>query len=545
MIQESYYQIAGNIVDLFERRIFLGTITVVDGRIDSILEEETAVDHFILPGLIDAHIHIESSMLVPTEFARLALRHGTLAAVCDPHEIANVLGITGVEFMLENADKSPFKFYFGVPSCVPATPFETAGARIDLADIEDLFVNKKLKFLSEMMNVPGVLNNLPDVTAKLKLARDLRLPIDGHSPGLRGPDAEQYIAAGVSTDHECLTLAEAREKIANGMKIQIRDGSAARNFDELQPLIDEFPDHCMLCSDDKHPDDLVRGHINLLIQRGIVAGLNIFNLLRAASVVPVEHYQLDMGLLREGDPADFIIVDELTSFKVKAVYLAGQKVVESNRVLVAATPVSPINNFSCLPKSISDFAVQPKAESIKTIEIIPGQLVTGVDLVKPLVANGNVVADPHRDILKLTVVNRYTNTSSAIGFVRGMGIKSGALASSVAHDSHNIVAAGTTDELLCRAVNLIIENQGGISAVSDEDSLVLALPVAGIMSAGDGLETARLYEQLDQMAKRMGSDLPAPFMSLSFLALLVIPKLKLSDQGLFDGVNFKFTSLFG
>ncbi|MBC8403436.1 MAG: adenine deaminase [Candidatus Marinimicrobia bacterium] len=539
------FEISGNIVDLFGRRTFPGTITVVNGRIVSIQEAETAIDHFILPGLIDAHIHIESSMLVPTEFSRLAVAHGTLAAVCDPHEIANVLGIAGVEFMLDNANQTPFKFYFGAPSCVPATPFETAGARIDLVDIKDLFNKHKLKFLSEMMNVPGALNNMPEVAAKLKLTRELGLPIDGHAPGLRGPDAEKYIAAGISTDHECFTLAEAREKISNGMKIQIREGSAARNFNELYPLIDEYPNQCMLCSDDKHPDDLVRGHINLLIRRGIAAGLDIFSLLRAASVVPVEHYKLDLGLLRVGDTADFIIVDGLTSFNVKAAYLAGRKVAEEDQSLLLSKPVEVINNFNCRPKSTADFAVEPAEGLLKTIDIIPSQLVTKSGLVEPSLSNGNVVADETRDILKMTVINRYRYTLPAIGFVRGMGIKAGALASSVAHDSHNIVAVGTTDELLGRAVNMIIDNQGGIAAVTEDDNLVLPLPVAGIMSAGDGLETARLYEQLDKKAKQMGSDLPAPFMSLSFLALLVIPELKLSDQGLFDGVNFEFTSIFG
>lgn len=539
------FKISGNIVDLFNRRTFPGTITVVNGRIASIRETAEADPQFILPGLIDAHIHIESSMLVPTEFARLAVAHGTLAAVCDPHEIANVLGLPGIEFMLENAGQSPFKFYFGASSCVPATPFETAGARIDLADIKALFSKNKLKFLSEMMNVPGVLNKIPEVAAKLKLTRELGLPIDGHAPGLRGPDAEKYIAAGISTDHECVTLAEAREKIANGMKIQIREGSAARNFDELHPLIDEYPDQCMLCSDDKHPDDLVRGHINLLVRRGIAAGLDIYNLLRAAAVVPVAHYQLDLGLLRVGDPADFIIVDGLTSFNVKAAYLAGRKVAEEGQSLLLSKPIEVINNFNCRPKSTADFAVEPAEGLLKTIDIIPGQLVTKSGLVEPSLSNGNVVADETRDVLKLSVVNRYRDTSPAIGFVRWMGIKSGALASSVAHDSHNIVAVGTTDELLGRAVNLIIENQGGIAAATEDDNLVLPLPVAGIMSAGDGLETARLYKQLDRKAKQLGSNLPAPFMSLSFLALLVIPELKLSDQGLFDGVNFEFTSVFG
>ncbi|NQU27961.1 MAG: adenine deaminase, partial [Candidatus Marinimicrobia bacterium] len=503
-----------------------------------------ADSQIILPGLVDAHIHIESSMLVPTEFARLAVTHGTVAAVCDPHEIANVLGIAGVEFMLENAGQSPFKFYFGAPSCVPATPFETAGAAIELADIEKLF-SDGLKFLSEMMNVPGVLRDLPEVQAKLELAQKYGRPVDGHSPGLRGADVEKYIAAGISTDHECVTLAEAREKIANGMKIQIREGSAARNFEDLYPLIDEFPALCMLCSDDKHPDDLEAGHINELIKRGLANGLDKYNLLRASCITPVEHYGLDVGLLRVGDPADFIVVDNLQKINVLKTYISGNLVAENDRSALPSVPVPVVNNFNCQSKKVSDFVVPVAGERIRIIDVIPDQLITNSALVKPRIIDDNVVADPGRDILKLTVVNRYVNAQPAIGFVRNFGLKSGAIASSVAHDSHNIVAIGASDAELCRVVNRVIEQRGGIAAVNGQEELILALPVAGIMSDRDGHSVATLYSELDQFAKGLGSTLPAPFMSLSFLALLVIPELKLSDQGLFDGVRFKFTSVFG
>ncbi len=538
------FEISGNIVDLFERRTFPGIVTVKNGTITAIEKTIVAEAQLILPGLIDAHIHIESSMLVPTEFARLAVTHGTVAAVCDPHEIANVLGLTGVEYMLENAGQSPFKFYFGAPSCVPATPFETAGAAIELADIERLF-NGGLKFLSEMMNVPGVLLDLPEVRAKLDLAQKYGRPMDGHSPGLQGADAEKYIAAGISTDHECVTLAEAREKIANGMKIQIREGSAARNFAELYPLIDEFPGMCMLCSDDKHPDDLEAGHINELIKRGLAAGLDKYNLLRAACITPVEHYGLDVGLLRVGDPADFVVVDDLQKFNVIQTYIDGNLVAENGRSALQSVPVPVVNNFNCQSKKVFDFVVPVAGERIQTIDVIPDQLITNGALVQSRVIDGNVVADPDRDILKLTVVNRYANAQPAIGFVRNFGLKSGAIASSVAHDSHNIVAIGASDAELCRVVNLVIEQRGGIAAVNGQEELILALPVAGIMSDRDGHSVAALYSELDQFAKGLGSTLPAPFMSLSFLALLVIPELKLSDQGLFDGVRFKFTSVFG
>jgi len=543
-MQKIDFEISGNIIDLFERRTFPGVVTIENGIITAIRETAEADSQIILPGLVDAHIHIESSMLVPTEFARLAVTHGTVAAVCDPHEIANVLGIAGVEFMLENAGQSPFKFYFGAPSCVPATPFETAGAAIELADIEKLF-SDGLKFLSEMMNVPGVLRDLPEVQAKLELAQKYGRPVDGHSPGLRGADVEKYIAAGISTDHECVTLAEAREKIANGMKIQIREGSAARNFEDLYPLIDEFPALCMLCSDDKHPDDLEAGHINELIKRGLANGLDKYNLLRASCITPVEHYGLDVGLLRVGDPADFIVVDNLQKINVLKTYISGNLVAENDRSALPSVPVPVVNNFNCQSKKVSDFVVPVAGERIRIIDVIPDQLITNSALVKPRIIDDNVVADPGRDILKLTVVNRYVNAQPAIGFVRNFGLKSGAIASSVAHDSHNIVAIGASDAELCRVVNRVIEQRGGIAAVNGQEELILALPVAGIMSDRDGHSVATLYSELDQFAKGLGSTLPAPFMSLSFLALLVIPELKLSDQGLFDGVRFKFTSVFG
>ncbi|MFH1852461.1 MAG: adenine deaminase [Candidatus Neomarinimicrobiota bacterium] len=539
------FEISGNIVDIFNQRTFPGRIAVENGRIVAIDETSHAVEQTILPGLIDAHIHIESSMLVPTEFARLALAHGTLAAVCDPHEIANVLGVAGVEFMLKNAARSPFKFHFGAPSCVPATPFETAGATITAADIERLFSRRQLKFLSEMMNVPGVLLDLPEVTAKLALARKYGRLVDGHAPGLQGSAAGKYIAAGITTDHECVTLPEAREKITRGMKIQIREGSAARNFDDLYPLIDEYPGMCMLCSDDKHPDDLVRGHINELVRRGLAAGLNPYNLLRAACLAPVEHYDLEVGLLRVGDPADFIVVDDLAQFNVIRTYIDGILVAENGCSALPAVAVESLNKFNCQRKQITDFAVPAAGNKIRTIDVIPGQLITGSALVEPWISDGNVVADPGRDILKLTVVNRYANARPALGFVRNFGLKTGAIASSVAHDSHNIVALGASDEELCRVVNLVIEQRGGIAAVGGMEEVIMPLPVAGIMSDRDGQTVAGLYSALDRFAKGLGSSLPAPFMSLSFLALLVIPELKLSDQGLFDGINFKFTSVFG
>ncbi len=540
----THFEVSGKIIDLFENRIFPGVVRGKNGIIQSIEERSSANDQLILPGLIDAHIHIESSMLVPTEFARLAVTHGTVAAVCDPHEIANVMGLPGVEFMYNNGRQSPFKFFFGAPSCVPATPFETAGAVLDLKDIENLFARYGFKFLSEMMNVPGVLMELPEVTAKLELARKYGRPVDGHAPELRGDDLAKYVAAGISTDHECVSLAEAREKISQGMKVQIREGSAAKNFDELYQLVDEFPEMCMLCSDDKHPDDLAGGHINELVQRGLHNGLDKFNLLRAASVNPVEHYGLEVGLLRTGDPADFVIIDNFEQFNILQTWIDGQMVARNGQTRLLPVNVQPVNKFDCLPKEVADFIVPAAGEKIRVIELIPGQLVTGSSIAFPKVKGGNCVADVENDILKLTVVNRYSDTPPALGFVRGFDIKSGALASSVAHDSHNIVAVGTSDESICKAVNSIIAEQGGVAVVADDKAIVLPLPVAGVMSTDDGYQIGEQYAALDRIVKKSGSKLAAPFMSLSFLALLVIPRLKLSDRGLFDGDNFEFTSIF-
>lgn len=539
------FHINGHIVNVFEHQTFSGEIRVEDGVIVSIEEKPVETDQWIVPGFIDAHVHIESSMLVPSEFARVAVTHGTIAAVCYPHEIANVMGKPGIEFMLKNAEQSPFKFYFGAPSCVPATPFETSGATLTVDDIEELFTRYNLRFLSEMMNVPGVLSRQPEVMDKLKLARKYGRPVDGHSPGLMGKEAANYIAAGITTDHECVTLNEARYKISHGMNVQIREGSAARNFDDLYPLIEEFSDQCMLCSDDKHPDDLVQGHINRLVHRGLQANVDLYNLLEVACVTPVRHYGLDVGLLRVGDPADFLVIDDLNRFNILQTYIDGQLVANHGKPAQTRISVTPENNFHCQPKTEADFVVPAEGDTLKTIDVIPGQLITGSSNVRPKVAKGNVVPDVERDILKLSVVNRYRDAEPALAFVREFGLKSGAIASSVAHDSHNIVAVGTNDRDLCQVVNRIIAERGGIAIVNGEEEDCLPLPVAGIMSDGDGWHVAKRYAALDRKAKGLGSTLPAPFMTLSFLALLVIPKLKLSDQGLFDGSQFQFTSLFG
>jgi adenine deaminase len=531
------FSISGNLVDVHKKKIYPAEIVVEGERITAInnLEPQTSnFEHFILPGFIDAHVHIESSMLIPSEFARLAVVHGTVSTVSDPHEIANVCGMKGVEYMIENGKTVPFKFNFGAPSCVPATTFETAGSVVDAKDIEQLMRREEILYLSEMMNFPGVLDNDEEVMKKITSAKKYNKPVDGHAPGLRGEMAKKYIDAGISTDHECFTKEEALDKLGHGMKIIIREGSAAKNFEALIDLLNDHEDMMMFCSDDKHPDSLVEGHINQLCARAIAKGIDIFKVLKAACVNPVDHYKLKVGLLRENDFADFIIVKDLKSFEVIETYSNGQLVADKGETLIESQKAITINNFDCSEKEIEDFKINT-SESSFTIEALDGQLITNK------ISTLNKV-DTEKDILKIVVVNRYKNTPVEKAFIKNFGLKKGAIASSVAHDSHNIVAVGVDDETLCKAVNLVIKNKGGVSCVGNSEDIILSLPVGGLMSTEDGYEVAKKYSAIDKAAKELGSKLSAPYMTLSFMALLVIPHLKLSDLGLFDGDEFKFVT---
>lgn len=538
-------KISGNIVDIKGKRIYAGTVHVQYGRIDRIEETgpEQAGDRYILPGFIDAHVHIESSMVVPSEFARMAVVHGTVATVSDPHEIGNVLGVAGVEYMIANGRQVPFKFYFGAPSCVPATTFETAGATIGVDDVDALLKKDEVRYLAEMMNWPGVLYKDADVMAKIALARKYGKVVDGHAPGLRGEQARAYIAAGMSTDHECFTAEEALDKLQHGMKIIIREGSAARNFEALIGLLNDHEAAIMFCSDDKHPDSLEEGHINVLVRRALAKGVDLYKVLKAACITPAEHYGLAVGQLREGDAADFIVVDNVKDFNVLQTFIVGTLVAEQGRSNIARVPVSIVNAFATEAKRQEDFQLRYTGGQIRVIEAIDGQLVTRSELAAPKVADGLVVADVERDILKIAVVNRYREAQPAIGFIRNFGLKRGAIASSVGHDSHNILVVGVDDASITRAVNLIIAAKGGVSAVDGKTEFILPLPVAGIMSADDGYTVAGQYKYIDSLAKAMGSTLGSPYMTLSFMGLLVIPSLKLSDLGLFDGDNFKFVEV--
>ncbi|HMK27489.1 MAG TPA: adenine deaminase [Chitinophagaceae bacterium] len=551
----SSFSISGNLVDVHQQKIYPATVTVENGKIISIKktpDSQLPTPNYILPGFIDSHVHIESSMLVPSEFARLAVVHGTVATVSDPHEIANVCGMEGVEFMIENGKTVPFKFNFGAPSCVPATIFETAGATLDSIAVEKLLKRDEIKYLSEMMNFPGVLHEDEEVMRKIAASHRLNKPVDGHAPGLRGEDAKKYIAAGITTDHECFTKEEALDKLQNGMKIIIREGSAAKNFEALIDLLHDYPNQMMFCSDDKHPDSLVLGHINQLCARAVAKGIDVFKILKAACINPVLHYKLDVGLLEVGDPADFIVVKDLEKFEAIKTFINGELVAENGISNIKTSKSGLINNFSCSKKEIRDFEVPlatPQTPSyakaaagkpLPVIEALDGQLITNRLFFEPKVVDSKIVSDTERDILKIVVVNRYKDAPVAKAFIRNFGLKDGALASSVAHDSHNIVAVGVDDESICNAVNLVIKHKGGVSFCDDDLEMIVPLPVAGLMSNEDGYKIAEQYSLIDKAVKDAGSTLGSPFMTLSFMALLVIPHLKLSDLGLFDGDRFEF-----
>ncbi|MCP4551957.1 MAG: adenine deaminase [Bacteroidetes bacterium] len=538
------FSISGNIVDLISQRIFQGTITVKDDLITTIIEEPVEETQYILPGLIDAHIHIESSMLIPAEFARMAVVYGTVASVSDPHEIANVLGIDGVKYMIKNGDSVPFKFFFGAPSCVPATEFESSGAVLGVSEIEKLLALPEIKYLSEMMNFPGVIFGDKEVAAKISLAKKYNKPIDGHAPGLTGNDMIKYVKAGITTDHECFTLEEALQKINHGMKVLIREGSAAKNFEALIPLLNTHPDEIMFCSDDLHPNDLVKGHINKLIKRAIKKGYDPLTVLKCCIYNPIKHYNLEVGLLQKNDSADFIVVDSLTRFNIEQTYINGKLVADKGKSLIETSVEIMPNHFVASPINKSDIAVTAKDGKIKVIEALEGQLITNKFEVVPTVIKGFVVSDPMRDVLKMVVLNRYQKSKPAIGFIKNFGFKTGAIASTVAHDSHNIIAIGVDDHDIVEAINILIKQQGGISLVNKDEQKVLSLPVAGIMSNRDAQQVAADYEELEYGAKKLGSSFKAPFMTLSFMALLVIPALKLSDRGLFDGDKFELIDLF-
>lgn len=548
MNASSNFQIEGQYVDVFNKRIFGAKIIVENGVINSVIEDNQINGPYLMPGFVDAHVHIESSMLVPTEFARLAVVHGTVATISDPHEIANVCGIEGVNFMIENSQQSPLKVFFGAPSCVPATYFETAGADLTADLVETLLDRKDIWYLTEMMNYLGVIFEDQEVHAKLNAAKKVGKTIDGHAPGLTGEKLVKYAQAGISTDHESVTFEEAFEKWQNGIKCLIREGSAAKNFEALSKMIATCPNDVMFCSDDKHPDDLIIGHINQLVKRALALGYNLFDVLKIACVNPIEHYKIPVGQLKIGDAADFIVVDNLSDFNVLETYVNGHLVAQNGKTLLENIPSKKINNFQ-LKESLSKESIAVYAagttSTIRVIEAIESQLITNTILEEMNVQNGMIVSDTSKDILKIVVVNRYDlNAKPAVAFIKNFGLKSGAIASTVAHDCHNIIAVGVDDDSIICCINKLIFEQGGV-CVSDKnlELSLMPLPIAGLMTDQDGYKVAAHYSAIDQKAKELGSTLKAPFMTLSFMALLVIPSLKLSDKGLFDGNQFSFVDL--
>ncbi len=552
------------LVDVHARRIYPALVTIDGSRIASIVElpaHATIDAGYLIPGFVDAHVHVESSMLPPQEFARIAVRHGTVATVSDPHEISNVLGEAGVEYMLTQAQHACMPIAFGVPSCVPATEFETSGARLNAADVARLLSDPRLTYLAEMMNWPGVLHGDAEVIAKIEAAKRVGKLVDGHAPGLRGDDAKRYIAAGISSDHECTTLDEARDKAQLGMHILIREGSAARNLEALWPIIAEFPHLAMFSTDDAHPDELLRGHINRSVARCIAHGLDLYDVLRAASVNPAAHYRLPTGLLRANDRADFALVEDLCAFKVLETWICGEVVARDGKSLSAFVAAPTPNQFRTTRFESADFAIRVAASdapnTVRVIEAIDGQLVTREVQTVLMHRDGILEADTATDTLLIAVCNRYHAAAPALGFVRGFGLTRGACATSVAHDSHQVIAVGATREAITRAVNAVFQGLGGL-AFADDDAHhdadhdadhdahhgaveLLKLPIAGLMSDQPAEEVARAYESLTAKARSAGSPLRAPFMTLSFMALLVIPELKLSDRGLFDARAFRFT----
>ena len=543
-MENSAFHVSGQIVDVVNSRIFKGTLYVENGKIANIIEDDNNNNQIIMPGFVDSHVHIESSMLTPTEFARLAVVHGTVATVSDPHEIANVLGVEGVRYMIETGKKSPMKFYFGAPSCVPATSFETSGAVLDSKAIDELLSSDDIKYLGEMMNYPGVIFDDEEIIKKINSAKRHNKPIDGHAPLLSGDDLVKYCNTGITTDHESSYLQEALDKAALGMKIQIREGSAANNFYDLIPIIEEYPEKTMFCTDDLHPHELTKGHINRLVKKAISLGYNIVDILKAATLTPIRHYNLEVGLLQKNDPADFIIIDNFNDFNVLKTYIDGRLVAEDSTTLIESSEIECINNFAAENVASDDFKIYDEGKNVKIINTISGEIITDKLIGRPQSINENLVSDVENDILKIAVINRYEKKKIALGFIKNFGLKKGALASSVAHDSHNIVVIGCSDEEMKNAANMIINTNGGLAAWCHEKNICIPLPVAGLMTNEDGNKIAADYQALVSLSKEFGSSLNDPFMTMSFMSLLVIPKLKLSDKGLFDCDKFELTTLF-
>ncbi|MDY4521351.1 MAG: adenine deaminase [Bacteroidales bacterium] len=542
-----------NYVNVISRSISTAEIKFGDTieEINVLKKEPTDGLPYCTPGLIDAHVHIESSMLSPQRFAEMVIPHGSVGVVCDPHEIANVLGEDGVRFMIDDAHKSPLNFYFCIPSCVPSTPFETNGAVFGPIQVRNLV--DECVALAEVMNYPGVVNADPKMMEEIAIAQEAHIPVDGHAPGLMGEDLKKYVAAGVSTDHECYSLSEAKEKIALGMKVLIREGSAARNLDALQSLLKSNPYNVMACTDDAHPDDIrERGHIDKFFLRALEMGISIFDIFQILSVNPVSHYKLDCGLVQVGDKSNFLLLNSLKEFSLRSVILNGQEAYNSVQGLAYDYLPNPLKPNNFVDRSFTDADFQLVAPSndpkLRVIVQLKDQIVTqSLVWQSKAKAQAEVKSDIDNDIVKIAVVNRYDAQAPVVnGFIKGTGLKSGAMASSIAHDSHNVVIIGADAQSMRLAAEAIFASKGGIVVVNDNAVAgQLELPIAGLMTNDNFNVVADKYQWLIRTAQeKLGVDLSSPFMSMAFMSLLVIPSLKIGDKCLFDVDTFSPVDVF-
>jgi adenine deaminase len=544
------------LVNVFSGEVHPADVAIAEGYIVGIgpyagREEIDLEGRFLCPGFIDGHVHLESAMVHPAEFARAVVPRGTTTVIADPHEIANVLGLEGVHYLLEETARLPLNVYLMAPSCVPASPLETAGAEITASDIAVLLKEERVLGLAEVMNFPGVLDRVPEVLQKLRAAAGR--PVDGHAPGLSGKDLCAYVAAGIGSDHECTTLQEALEKLRLGMAIMIREGSTAHNLEELLPLVmSGNASRCFFVSDDRHPADLLaHGHMDDILRRARARELlPPVVLIQMATLNAARYFRLwDLGAVAPGYRADLVVLDDLESFSVGMVFKDGRLVARDGALLEGVLPVAralPPSTFRVPDLHPGRFRIPMQGSRVRTIGVVPRQIWTQALVEEATVQDGFVVADPQRDLLKIAVVERHRGSGRiGLGLVKGFGLKYGAIASSVAHDSHNIVAVGCSDEELALAVSEVVRLRGGQVVVAGKRVLeALPLPIAGLMSDRPLEEVRRQVDRLNQAARGLGCALEAPLMTMAFMALVVIPELKLSDRGLVDVQAFSVVPLF-
>jgi adenine deaminase len=525
--------VEGQLVDVVNGKVVPSGVVMEGGKFTEIVTLAEAPNRYLLPGFIDSHIHIESSQLCPSRFAEASVPHGTTAVVSDPHEIANVLGVKGIDLMLEDASNVPLRIFLTAPSCVPATQYERSGATIGVAEIESMLKDPRFVGLGEVMDVQGVLRDDPGIIAKIKAAKAFWKGIDGHCPGLVGNDLVKYINAGMRTDHESITADEAEEKYFLGMWIQVREGSASRDLRSLMPFAKTH--ECMLVSDDLRAKDLVNGHLDVLLRKAVALGMPPMHAIRAVTAWPAWHYNLPGGSVAVGRTADLVVVDDLRNFNVRQVFIAGRLVAEDGVPLFLAEPRT--NGLGILPRGLvgEDMLLPAKGEkvSVKVIEAFPDRIESGSLITELPVRDGRVRAMPDQDVLHIALVNRYVDERPVLGFIKGFGLKRGAMATSVAHDSHHLLAVGASPDDMAKAIN-VVSRSGGFAVCEENEVSTLPLEVAGLMSTSPARVVAQIENDLVELLVGMGCRLPAPFMTLSFQSLLVVPELKIGDRGLFD-----------